>query len=117
MEDEIKKRLDEAREKNITDPPKKKKGCSDCKKKKATITKLEPIIEEDVIYVPTIDEIKLAYAELTSFGGVKKDQKDFIKRVYHGLFNEEFDFDCGGCASTQARKFANHLRYNLKLIS
>lgn len=89
------------------------KGCTSCKKKPA-ITKLEPI--EEQMFIPTVDEIKLAYAELTSHGGVKEEQKEFINKVYEYLFEEPFIFNCGGCGKTQARRFYNHMKNILKLI-
>lgn len=82
-------------------------NCSSCKKKKV-VTKLEPVVEE-TLWVPTQEEIKLAYAELTSVLGVKEDKKEFINKVYRYLFNENFDFNCQSCGHTQARKFRYHL--------
>lgn len=93
----------------------KKKRCTTCKKPKE-VKKLDPVEEIQLdVYVPTIDDIKLAYYELTSFGGVKKDKKDFIKKVYETLFGEEFDFNCSSCVSTQARKFHNYITLKLKI--
>ena len=89
------------------------KGCKTCKKK-PPITKLEPIEEE--MFIPTVDEIKLAYAELTSLGGVKEDKKEFISKVYQYLFEEPFDFGCRSCGKPQARRFYNHMKNVLKLI-
>jgi hypothetical protein len=78
-------------------------SCEKCKKKKL-VKKLDPIIE-DKIKVFSKEDIKLAYAELTSYGGVKSDKREFIKEVYKFIFNEELNLDCGGCASNQVRKF------------
>jgi hypothetical protein len=89
------------------------KGCKTCKKKPA-ITSLPPLEEE--MFIPTVDDIKLAYAELTSLGGVKEDKKEFISNVYEYLFEEPFDFECRGCGKTQSRKFYNHMKNVLKLI-
>lgn len=108
MEQELKQKLEEAAKKNELDPPKKKKGCSSCKKKKEVITKLEPVVEEEV-YIPTEAEIKLAYAELTSLLGVKDDKKPFINKVYNYLFNEDFDWKCRTCVNNQARRFRIYL--------
>lgn len=100
------------KEKNLKS---KKTPCKTCKKPKV-IEKLDPIEEVQLdVYVPTLDEIKLAYYELTSFGGIKKDKKELIKKVYETLFGEEFDFNCSSCVSTQARKFHNYLTLKLKL--
>jgi len=89
------------------------KGCTSCKKK-AAITSLPPLEEE--MFIPNVEEIKLAYAELTSLGGVKEDKKEFISKVYQYLFEEPFDFNCRGCGKTQARRFYNHMKNILKLI-
>jgi hypothetical protein len=79
-------------------------GCNTCKKKK--VVKLDsPVTEE--LFVPTPEEIKLAYAELTSAAGVKEDKKEFINKVYYYLFNAEFIWNCGGCASSQVIRFKN----------
>jgi len=82
---------------------KRKKGCTSCKQKKHEV-KLEPVKEEEV-WIPTQEEIKLAYAELTSYGGVKEDKKEFINKIYKYIFNEEFDWKCRDCVSNQARRF------------
>jgi hypothetical protein len=94
----------------------KKKPCTTCKKK-GKVTKLE-VMEEPVSLfdIPSLEDIKLAYAELTSFGGVKKEKKEQIEKIYKFLFNEDFDWNCRSCISNQARKFHNHMKYNLKLI-
>jgi hypothetical protein len=107
MEQELKEKLEEAKKLNEIDPPKKKKGCSSCKKKKEVI-KLEPVLEENM-WIPTSGDVKLAYAELTSFGGVKEDKKEFIQKVYTYLFNEPFDWNCRTCVNNQARRFRIHL--------
>ena len=65
----------------------KSKPCKECKKKKAEVTKLPDLIVEE--YIPSIEDIKLAYAELTSMGGVKEDKKDFINKVYKAVFGIE----------------------------
>lgn len=80
-------------------------SCTSCKKKKP-IKELEPIIEE---FVPTSEDIKLAYAELTSVLGVKEDKKNFINNVYHFLFGEQFEFDNPPIGRQQARKFKFYL--------
>jgi hypothetical protein len=101
-------RLEKLKLNSIENPGKKKKGCSDCKKKPVEVTKLEPIIEEDM-YIPTQEDIKLAYAELTSLLGVKDDKKEFIQKVYTFLFNEPFDWGCRSCVNNQARRFRIYL--------
>ena len=106
-------RLDKLKLNSIENQGKKKKGCTSCKKKKEINEPLPPL---EVLFIPTNEDIKLAYAELTSFGGVKADKKIFINEVYKFLFNEEFDFNCRNCVNAQARKFTNYLKYELKLI-
>ena len=101
-------RLEKLKLNSIENPGKKKKSCTSCKKKKVEVTKLEPVIEED-IFIPTQEEIKLAYAELTSILGVKEDKKEFISKVYQFLFNEDFDWGCRSCVNNQARRFRIHL--------
>ena len=97
-------RLEKLKLNSIENPGKKKKGCSDCKKKKVEVTKLEPVVEED-IYIPTQEDIKVAFAELTSLLGVKEDKKELIQKVYTFLFNEPFDWNCRSCVNNQARRF------------
>jgi hypothetical protein len=110
MEQELKERLEKAHKESLDNPGKKKRGCSDCKKKPKEV-KLEPVIEQEPIEipVPTAEEINLAYAELTSFGGVKESAKPLIKRVYEYIFKEDFNFKCRSCVSNQARKFKFYL--------
>ena len=101
-------RLEKLKLNSIENPGKKKKSCGSCKKKKEEITKLEPLIEEE-LFIPTEQDLKLAYAELTSILGVKDDKKDFISKVYKFLFDEEFDWNCRSCVNKQARRFRLHL--------
>ena len=107
MEKEL-SRLEKLKLNSIENPGKKKKGCSDCKKKKVEVTKLELVVEED-IFIPTQEDIKVAYAELTSILGVKEDKKEFINKVYQFLFNEPFDWNCRSCVNNQARRFRIYL--------
>lgn len=104
MEKELKEKLEKAKQEYKDNPPVKKKGCSSCKKKKQEVTKLEPVVEEEV-WVPTSADIKLAYAELTSLLGVKEDKKEYISKVFKFLFNEDFDWGCRSCVNNQARRF------------
>ena len=93
----------------------KKKPCKTCKKPKP-VEKLDPVEEIQLdLDLPTLDEVKLAYYELTSFGGVKEDKKEMIKNIYKTIFNEEFDFNCSSCVSKQARKFHNYLTIKMKV--
>ena len=90
---------------------KKKKGCSSCKKKATTPIALPEIIEEE-LYIPTPEEIRLAYVEL---GNRVLDKREFINKVYNFLFNEDFNFDCRSCVNGQARKLKNYIDANLKI--
>ena len=102
-------RLEKLKLNSIENPGKKKKGCTSCKKKKEVLTKLEPVVIDEDMFIPTQEEIKLAYAELTSLLGVKEDKKEFIQKVYTFLFNEPFDWNCRTCINNQARRFRIYL--------
>ena len=108
MEAEL-ERLAKLKEEAIKNPLKKAKGCKDCKKKKEVVKLPDLIIEE---YVPSIEDIKLAYAELTSMGGVKEDKKDFINKVYKALFGIEIGWSCRGCGNKDAVRFTNYMLNN-----
>ncbi|CAB5212618.1 hypothetical protein UFOVP187_36 [uncultured Caudovirales phage] len=81
--------------------------CESCKKKKP-ITELPPLVEENV-WVPTSQDIRLAFVELSNMKGVSLDKREFINKVYSFIFNEEFNFDCGGCVANQGRKFQHYI--------
>jgi hypothetical protein len=102
-------RLEKLKLNSIENPGKKKRGCTECKKKKEINEPLPPIDYEE-IWIPTKEDIKLAYAELTSFGGVKEDKKVFINKVHNFLFGEDFDFGCQGCGRGRVRKFTNYMK-------
>lgn len=89
-------------------------GCNSCKKKKEiVINNPEPLPQ--VEFAPDANDIKLAYAELTSFRGVQEDKKEFISKIYKSIFQEELDYGCGSCVSTQVRKFSHYITNVLKL--
>ena len=106
MENQIEKTETNEVEKKKRQP--RKKGCTQCKKK--VIKELEPLVEE--IYIPTSDEIKLAFYELTSMKGVIEDKKPFISKVYETLFQEKFDWSCVSCAHIQVRKLEAYCNKN-----
>ena len=83
-------------------------SCTSCKKKKP-VTELPPVVE-DVMYIPTKDEIKLAYAEFSSILGVKEDKRELVNKVYKFLFNEDLNYNCKGCGNSQARRFHNYMK-------
>jgi hypothetical protein len=104
-------RLEKLKLNSIENPSKKKRGCTSCKKQKEVVVENPPLpfeIEEE-LFIPTQEDIKVAYAELTSLLGVKDDKKDFINKVYQFLFNEDFDWGCRSCVNNQARRFRIHL--------
>jgi hypothetical protein len=90
---------------------KTKKGCTSCKKKKEPIV-LPELMEEENIYIPTKEDIHLAYVEL---GNRVDDKREFINKVYSFLFNEDFNFGCPSCVSVQARKLKNYINDNLNI--
>lgn len=91
----------------------KKKGCTSCKKK-ALMTELPPVIEIEEIYIPTVEEIKLAYVELGNKN--LEPHKEQINKVYKALFNEEFDFGCKTCVNAQARKLKEFIKRELGIL-
>lgn len=99
--------------KSLKSDGKKKKGCKSCKKKEP-ITELPPVIEEEdyIPFIPTPEEIRLAYIEL---GNRDQNKKEFINKVYQFLFDEQFDFGCTACMNVQVRKLKNYINEVLKL--
>jgi len=82
--------------------------CKSCKNK--VTTELPPVIDEN-IYIPTMDDIKLAYLELGS-----KDitpHKEMINKIYNFLFNQDFDFSCSSCSNKQSRRLKTYIDKNL----
>ena len=97
--------------KSLKSDGKKIKGpCKSCKKKKP-ITELPQIIEDEV-FIPTPEDIKLAYIEL---GNRDQNKKEFINKVYQYVFDEPFDFGCTSCINRQVRKLKNYITEVLKL--
>jgi hypothetical protein len=105
-------RLKELKEEAKKNPLKtvKKKPCSSCKKKAKEVKQVVlPAPEPENVWVPTPKEIRLAFDELSNMKGVSLDKRDFINKVYSFIFNEEFNFDCGGCVANQGRKFQHYI--------
>lgn len=92
---------------------KKSGGCTSCKKK-ALMTELPPAVEIEEFYVPTPEEIKLAYVELGSKN--IEPHKEQINKVYSYLFNENFDFGCKTCVNAQARKLREYIKRELGIL-
>ena len=107
MDKELKDKINSLK----SDGKKKKGPCTTCKKKKEPIV-LQELIENENIYIPTKDDILLAYVEL---GNRVDDKREFINKVYSFLFNEEFDFGCPSCVSVQSRKLKNYLNDKLNI--
>ena len=105
MDIELKEKLE-----SLKATGKKKKGCASCKNKKDPIV-LPELIEED-LYIPTPDEIRLAYIEL---GNRVLDKKEYINKIYNFLFNEDFNFGCTSCVNAQGRRLKNYIIEVLKL--
>lgn len=114
--DEILEKFNKAKQEAIDNPPKRKKGCTSCKKKKNEVTELpelEPI--EEIVIVFDDDDIVKAYHEVVNRDGIREEAKVFINGVYQQLFNEEFRFDnCISCKNNQYHKLRNYIRYHLK---
>jgi hypothetical protein len=108
MNKELKDKLE-----SLKSDGKKKKGCTDCKKKKPII-ELPPIIEDEdyIPFIPTMDDIRLAYVELGNRGN---DKREFINKVYRFLFNDDFNFNCGSCVNKQSRRLKNYINDNSEL--
>ena len=107
MDKELKDKIESLK----SDAPVKRKRCTDCKKKKQTITELPPPIEEDM-FIPSQSDIYLAYVEL---GNRDLKKREFINKVYRFIFNEEFDFGCTSCVNVQTRKLKDYIVNKLNL--
>ncbi len=115
--DTILEKFNKAKQEAIENPPKRKKGCTSCKKKKNEITELpelEPI--EEIVVVFDTDDIVKAYYAITEKDGIREEMKPFISAVYKQIFNEEFDFGrCASCKNNQYHKLRNYVRFELKV--
>jgi hypothetical protein len=103
---EIMDKVQQLKQEALQQPKTKSKKCSSCKKK-PIVNKLPEIQELSLL---TNEEIELAYANLTSYAGVREQDKDNIQFVYTTLFGEPLDFNCNSCVSTQVRKFTNYMK-------
>lgn len=109
--DELTEKLNKLKEEAIANPGKKKKGCSSCKKKKAVIESL-PLPEVIDIFddVPTQEEIRLAYANLSRMGGPLPEEKELIDKVFIFLFGSKFDYQCRSCGNKQYSLITNYIK-------
>lgn len=103
---EIMDKVQQLKQEALQQPKTKSKKCSSCKKK-PIVNKLPEVQEQSLL---TNEEIELAYANLTSYAGVREQDKDNIQFVYTTLFGESLDFNCTSCVSTQVRKFTNYMK-------
>jgi len=116
MTNDLMEKIEKAKQEALENPPKKKKGCTSCKKKKNVVETLPEIdLTPQNLIIYDEEDIVKAYHEMMNFGGIKEESKGFIRNVYKQLFNEEFVFDnCAGCKNAQYHKFRNYIMYNLK---
>ena len=105
---ELEQKIQQAK-KIAVENPQKSKRCHSCKKKKQEVTTL-PVVEE--VSLLTNEEIEIAYSNVTSYGGIREQDKPNIQFVYQTLFNEPFDFNCSSCVSVQVRKWTNYMKQN-----
>lgn len=113
--DPILEKFNKAKQEAIENPPKKKKGCTSCKKKNIEVTELPELIEEPIVVFDSDDIVKAYYATVER-NGIKEEMKPFISAVYKQLFNEEFDFGrCQSCKNNQYHKLRNYVRFELKV--
>ena len=117
MNDDILDKFNKAKQEAIDNPPKKKRGCTSCKKKNIEVTELPPIdLNPEPIYIYDEEDIVKAYYEMVRRDGIKQESKVFINDVYKQLFNEDFIFDkCISCKNKQYHKLRNYVLYNLKV--
>ena len=115
MNDDILEKFNKAKQEAIENPPKKKKGCTSCKKKKEVVELPVVDLTPQPLLVYDDEDIVKAYNEMTRRDGIKEESKVFISGVYKQLFNEEFRFDnCMSCKNTQYHKLRNYVLYKLK---
>jgi len=115
--DEILEKFNKAKQEAIDNPPKRKKGCTSCKKKKNEVTELpelEPI--EEIVIVFDQEDILKAYYAITEKDGIREEMKPFISAVFKQLFKEDFNFGrCASCKNNQYHKLRNYIRFELKV--
>lgn len=109
--EELTQKLNKLKEEAITNPPKKVKGgCKSCKKKKV-IESLSLSDDTNVLEdIPTVEEIRLAYANLSRMGGPKEDERELINKVFIFLYGSEFDFTCRSCGNKQYSLITNYIK-------
>ena len=115
MSNDILEKFNKAKQEAIDNPPKRKKGCTSCKKKKDVVELPTVDLTPEPIYVYDDEDIVKAYYEMVRREGIKEESKVFISGVYKQLFNEDFNFDnCMSCKNNQYHKLRNYILYKLK---
>jgi hypothetical protein len=105
-------KLNKLKEEAIANPSKKVKGgCKSCKKKKELMEPL-PLPEAIDIFddVPTQEEIRKAYADLSRMGGPLSEHRELIDKVFIFLFGSKFDYDCRSCGNRQYSLITNYIK-------
>ena len=92
-------------------PIEKKEGCTTCKTKELK-TKYPRRINPDDYYYPSNDDIILAYTNLRD--GIKS-REYFIGKVYQALFDESFNWNCGGCKNNNTKRLKNFINQKLNI--
>ncbi len=116
MNEELLEKINKAKQEAIENPPKKKRGCTSCKKKKDVVELPEVSFVEEPLIVFDNEDIVKAYYEIINKDGIKEESKVFINGVYKQLFNEEYIFDnCISCKNNQYHKLRNYILYELKV--
>ena len=116
MNEELLEKFNKAKQEAIENPPKKKRGCGNCKKKKPDVELPEVSFIEEPLIIFDQEDIVKAYNEMVRRDGIKEESKVFISSVFRQLFNEEFKFNnCMSCKNSQYHKFRNYIRFELKV--
>ena len=104
-------RLTKLKQDAIDNPSKKKKGCKTCKKGK-DISEPLPLPEPIDIFddIPTQEEIRKAYADLSRMGGPLEEHKELIDKVFIFLFGSKFDYGCRSCGNKQYSLITNYIK-------
>jgi hypothetical protein len=105
-------KLNKLKQEAIDNPAKKVKGgCKSCKKKKEVLEKL-PLPDPIDVFddVPTQDEIRLAYANLSRMNGPLAEHRELIDKVFIFLFGSKFDYDCRSCGNKQYSLITNYIK-------
>jgi hypothetical protein len=104
-------KLSKLKEEALANPSKKVKGCKTCKKGKEIS---EPLPLPDPIDffddIPSHNEIRKAYADLSRMGGPLAEDRELIDKVFIFLFGSKFDYDCRSCGNKQYSLITNYIK-------